>query len=356
MNILTSLRRLLKREGYTIFIAQSAQEGLSILERQAIDLILSDMRMPVMDGAVFLEKVSEDWPDSIRILLTGYSDLSATISAVTKGRIYKYISKPWEEQDLLLTIRHALDRKYLEQERQRLAKLTLKQNMELKELNKNLEKRVEEQTEELRQAMGRLEKTHESLKKNYFSTIRVFSDLIEMREGSSAGHARRVADLSRKVAQNMGLSSTDAQNSFIAGLLHGIGKIALSDQVINKPLAMLSAEEMKQYRKYAILGESILLELDNLQPAARIIRSHLEHYDGSGFPDRLAGNEIPIGARILAGANDYEFLRNGLFSGEKLSHKDALKFLEDRVGSRYDPDVVETLAQLPSEWTVYKKL
>ena len=99
-NILNAMRRLFRPLGYSIFLANSGVEGLKILEQEYVDLVISDMRMPEMDGAAFLEQVSLRWPDTIRILLTGYADVTKTIDAINKGRIYKYISKPWEENDL----------------------------------------------------------------------------------------------------------------------------------------------------------------------------------------------------------------------------------------------------------------
>ncbi|MDQ1363761.1 MAG: hypothetical protein QG652_1623, partial [Pseudomonadota bacterium] len=131
-NILSSLRRLLRPEGYEVQLASSGAEGLEILEKMPVDLVISDMRMPEMNGAEFLEKVYAKWPDTVRILLTGYSEISSTIDAINKGNIYKYISKPWEEHDLRQTIRNALEARKIEKERDALLVLTRKQNEELR--------------------------------------------------------------------------------------------------------------------------------------------------------------------------------------------------------------------------------
>ena len=119
-NILSSMKRLFRPLGYHIHLASSGAEGLEILEREDIDLIVSDMRMPEMNGAEFLERAAQQWPNAMRILLTGYSDLGSTVAAVNKGKIYRYVSKPWEDQELVLAVQHALERKNLEDEKKRL--------------------------------------------------------------------------------------------------------------------------------------------------------------------------------------------------------------------------------------------
>ena len=141
-NILSSLRRLFRGKGYQVLIANGGHEGLATLETETVDLVISDMRMPVMDGAVFLEHVRARWPDTIRLLLTGYADIQSIIDAINRGEIYRYITKPWDDNDIVLIVRQALERKALEQEKLRLEELTLRQNEELKTLNASLEIKV----------------------------------------------------------------------------------------------------------------------------------------------------------------------------------------------------------------------
>lgn len=183
-NILSALKRLFRPLGYRIITAESGAAGLLVLEENTVDLVISDMRMPEMNGAQFLEQVRQKWPDAVRILLTGYADVGSTIAAINKGEIYRYIAKPWDDNDIVLTVRHALERKNLELEKQRLEALTLKQNEELKDLNANLEAKVRERTEEVRQTMGLLEVAHKQLKESYLTSLKVFSNLMELREGA----------------------------------------------------------------------------------------------------------------------------------------------------------------------------
>lgn len=337
-NILSSLRRLFRQAGYQVIVANSGAEGLQTLEKEAIDLVISDMRMPEMDGATFLRHVRERWPECLRILLTGYADISSTIEAINQGEIFRYISKPWDDNDLQLIVRHALERKALEREKQRLEALTAQQNEELRDLNANLELKVMERTVELRKA-------HEKLKSSFLTSIKVFANLIELRGGALSGHARRVADLARKIAVKMNVGAGEAQDIFLAGLLHDIGKIGFSDAMLAKPVTHLSGDELGIYRKHPLRGEQSLMALEELRGAAALIRSHHERFDGQGFPDGLAALAIPLGARILAVANDYDGLQVGILAQRRFPAEEAKKLIAEGRGKRYDPQVLDAFLE-----------
>ncbi len=168
VNILSALRRLLRPHGFQVILAEGGQAGLAVLESTPVDLVISDMRMPEMDGSKFLEQVRERWPDTIRLLLTGHAEVSSIIEAINRGQIYRYITKPWDDHDLVLIVKQAFERKMLETEKTKLEKQVLLQNEELKALNNDLENKVQARTQELQVANGKL-------KKNYLNTIKVFS-------------------------------------------------------------------------------------------------------------------------------------------------------------------------------------
>ena len=341
-NILSSLKRLFRPYGYRILTAESGAQGLEIMEREAVHLVVSDMRMPEMNGAQFLEKVRIKWPETVRMLLTGHTEIGATIDAINKGQIYRYLSKPWQDSDIIPTIRHALHQQMLEREKQRLEELTHKQNEQLKDLNANLEKKVEVRTEEVRQTMGLLEVAHNNLKKSFVTSIQVFSNLIELREGDTAGHSRRVAALSRTLAQRMGMSDAEVQDVFIAALLHDVGKIGLPDRLFEKPFMNLTGEERAEVIKHPVKGQIALMALEQLHAAAKIIRNHRERFDGLGYPDGLAGQDIPLGARILALVYDYDAVQIGKLLSKRLSPSEAAAYIQEGKGKRYDPAVVDT--------------
>ncbi|MBS0368739.1 MAG: response regulator [Proteobacteria bacterium] len=335
-NILSALRRLFRPHGYTVLVAGGGAEGLEMLAKERVDLIISDMRMPEMDGATFLAEARKRYPDTVRLLLTGYADMESTIAAINAGQIARYIAKPWNDQDVILTVREALERKALEREKARLEALTRAQNEELKNLNASLEQKVEVRTAELKTA-------HEKLKQNFLTSIRVFSNLIELREGLISGHSRRVADLGRKLANRLGFAPAEAQDVMVAGLLHDIGKIGLPDELLAKPVSHMSGDELGVLRKHPVTGQAALMGLENLRRAGTFIRGHHERWDGQGYPDRLSGLAIPYGARVLAVANDFDGLQIGALSARKLKAEEAVTFIQQNRGKRYCPQVVDAL-------------
>jgi response regulator RpfG family c-di-GMP phosphodiesterase len=325
-NILSSLRRLFRTKGYAVKTADSGQAGLQILEQEHIDLVISDMRMPEMDGAKFLEHVRARWPETVRLLLTGYADVASIIDAINRGEIYRYITKPWDDNDIVLLVQHALERKALEQEKARLEALTQSQNEALKSLNTSLEAKVEARTAEL--------------KATFVTSIKVFSSLIEMRGGGLAGHSRRVADMSRKIALKMELDNKLVQEIFVAGLLHEIGKVGFSDELLSTTVATMNPKQLDQYRKHPGMAEQLLLPLQELRSTAAMIGAQLERSDGTGHPQQLLEQAIPVGARVLALASDYDNFQIGAFAQRNLSADDIKTLIQHGSGKRYDPQVV----------------
>ncbi len=348
-NILRSLKRLFRPLHYRIFTASGGALGLEVFEEEQIDLVISDMRMPAMDGAAFLKQVAARWPDAIRILLTGYADMESTIRAVNEGHIYRYVSKPWQEHDLILCVKQALERKNLEKEKLRLEELTRKQNEALTALNADLEKKVETRTEEVRQTMSFLELAHETLKKQFVTSVKVFANLIDIREGNLAGHSKRVSDMAKALAVRMKLSEKEVDDVYFAALLHDIGKIGLPDHLLKKAYHVLNPEERAAVEKHSVVGQAALMALEPLQTVAAIIRAHHERYDGKGYPDGLQNKDIPLGARILAVVNDYDALQIGTLANRKLPEREARTFLVEEGRNRYDPAVIEAFMALLDE-------
>lgn len=355
-NILSALKRLFRPLGYNILTAESGAAGLALLESEKVDLVISDMRMPNMTGAEVLEQLRMKWPEVVRILLTGFSDLSSTIDAINRGEIYRYVAKPWDDNDIVLIVRDALERKRLLAEKLRLEALTQQQNEALKQLNASLEDKVRQRTAELRAAMTSLSKAHDQLKKDYFATIQVFANLMELRKGAMAGHSRRVARLCRDVAEKMGLAEPDIQTIETAALLHNIGKITLPDRLLETPYFALSYADRTEFDKHPLRAAAALMALDTLAQASALIRHHREHYDGAGSRTGVHGNDIPLGARILLVASDYDALQEGLVGQEKLTSSQALETLSKGRGMRYDPDVVDAFSKTVAQTAEYGRV
>ena len=338
-NILAALRRLFRTTGWRILTAGHADEALELLATEPVNAVLSDMRMPGMDGVQLLERVAQGWPDAARLLLTGQADLRSTIDAINRGQLHRYITKPWNDDELVLTLRQVAERQQLEAEKHALERLTQQQNDELKALNASLEARVELRTGELAAATDRL-------KRNYLTSIKSFTALIELRGSAQVGHARQVADLTRRIARAMTPDADNLHDLPIAALLHDIGHIGLSDAVLARPVSRLDRDELQRYRLHPILGEQALLASDDMQGVAPVIRAHHERWDGKGFPDGLRGAAIPLGARILAVADAFEDLRSGRIDGQALSTQGARHAVLAGRGSQFDPAVVDAFESL----------
>jgi response regulator RpfG family c-di-GMP phosphodiesterase len=239
----------------------------------------------------------------------------------------------------VLIVRDALERKHLLAEKQRLEMLTARQNEELKALNATLEDKVRQRTEELRDAL-------EQLRKDYFASIQVFANLVELRRGRMAGHSRRVAQLCRNIAHKMRLPEPESLNIETAAMLHHIGKIGLPDRLLDQPYAELKEGDRIEFDKHPLRAAAILMGLAPLADAAQLIRCHREHYDGVGNPLGLRASGIPLGARILLVASDYESLQSGLIERDKLTPPQALNQIIYGRGTHYDPAVVDVFSEM----------
>ena len=335
-NVLRSLERLFRKEGYDILTASSGEEGLRKLDGRQISVIVSDQRMPGMTGSEFLRRSKKLSPDTIRIMLTGYADISATMDAINKGEVYRFITKPWNDEEIKLIIRDVLKYYELTNENKRLFKLTRKQNAELLDLNQNLEKKVEERTREVRLKNKKLEELYKVVKGNLFDSIRVFGQLMEMYDPDLGGHCKRVAALSKTVAQRRGLDEKDCELIEIAAILHDIGLIGVPREILRKKEKELTLFEASIYRQHPVLGYLAFNSIKSLRQASILIRSHHENFDGSGYPDGLKNTGIHVGARIIHIASSYDEMIQKL----GLSREVALNTLKKKSGYEFDPEIV----------------
>ena len=305
-NVLRSLKRLFMSEAYEVLTALSGGEGLAILKEIEVPVIVSDQRMPVMTGAEFLEKSRQLSPDAVRIILTGYADVEAAIGAINRGGAYRYVSKPWNDSDLLLVIKDAFEKYRLVRENQYLTELTIKQNEELKKWSVELELYVQQHTIDLTKKNKELKKLNLKLKKNVSEILRSLSSLIELRNGSMRNHSNNVAILSTAIAEEIGLTAPEIERISTASQLHDIGMIGAPDIVLLKNVGELSPDEMTEYVKHPVRGQAAIDCIEDFRGPGILIRHHHEWYNGRGFPDGLKGDNIPMGARIIAIADRFE--------------------------------------------------
>lgn len=340
-SILSALRRLFRPLGHRILMAEGGAAALELVANDPVDLVISDMRMPGMDGAQFLQKMRVLQPDSMRILLTGYADINSTIAAINGGEIHRYIAKPWDDNDIVLVVREALARRHLESRNRQLAAVVHRQNDELVRLNAGLEERVRQRTAEIGQINDMLTVAYDELKSNFMLSMQIFAGLLELRHGGMSGQSRRVADLARRTCIHLRLDERTSHDIYVAGLLHNIGKIGFADGMLDRPISTLPPDDLARYRKHPLNAETALMPLVQLRHVAKYVRGQHERLDGKGFPDGLEGDAIPLGARVLAPIVDYENLISGTLAERRFSPQDATSSISRGAGSRYDERIVQ---------------
>ncbi|MEP1630872.1 MAG: response regulator, partial [Ekhidna sp.] len=237
-NILVSLKRLFRKSGYEIFLAESGEEGLQVLREQKVDIIISDMRMPHMDGAEFLSLAKDIRKNVPSILLTGFSDQESTIRAINEGKISGYVSKPWEDNDLKLKVTSLLKISHLEREKERLLLLTHKQNKQLRDWNKQLEQKVTDRVNELKQAEGMLDKAYEELQESYEAVIKLLSHAICTKEHMLTRDYPELPGMARSLAERAGLNEYLVKQVYYSGLLFELGKLALPESLLETPIEL----------------------------------------------------------------------------------------------------------------------
>jgi response regulator RpfG family c-di-GMP phosphodiesterase len=332
--ILSALKRTLRSANVVVLTATGGTEALDVMRGLPVDLVISDMRMPGMDGAQLLEHVFRDWPDTMRILLTGYSDTAATIQAVNRGRIFRYLQKPWDERELLKSVEEGLELRARLRDDTRLRAMSAEQTNQLRRVSEELQ-----QLQELHAADRR--NSDAGRQRHYLQSVKVLTNLLEVRSPAVFEHGRRVATLARDLARALGLGSEAVLDIFVAGLLHDICLVGLSEDVLRGMDGLGATPDDVVYRDHPIQSARALAALEDMLPVARLIEAHHERFDGSGFPQGAAGDAIPIGARVLAVANTVDNLswgRSGLApcSGEALAQG-----LRAQAGAVLDPAIVD---------------
>ncbi len=325
-DILMALTRLFRREPYEVLTATSGEDGLAILKNtQNIGLIISDYRMPTMSGSDFLKAAAALAPDSYRMILTGYADLNAAIDVMNQGSASRFVTKPADNDELRQTVRDGLSLYQKTLENRRLAALVKVQNEELAEWNSNLKKRVLQQTAQLRKQIEKqseLQQFHTADVCN--ALVSTFTDLLEYRNPGLAAHSRRVAMLATQIAHKQGLSDQSCEDIRVAALIHDIGTLGLPDKILIKSEQYMTPVELEEYRSHSIKGELAVEKIELLREVSTLIRHHHENYDGSGYPDGLAGDQIPLGSRIIALASwieDAYSNKNSPFANDPLTQR-----------------------------------
>jgi len=357
-DILKSLTRVLRKE-YQLVGFTRGEDALDYLNQHPVDLILSDMRMPQMNGAQFLAASRAIQPNAVRLLLTGYSETEAAVEAINQGGIHTYLSKPWDNQALRLSLSKAAEFYLLQQERNRLLQTLADKNRQLKEANTSLEQKVTQRTKSLVVTNERLEKLLTSHRSLYKDLLAMLSMAVGYRKGNASGNLERLAMQSRKVALQLELSDRQASLVQISALLHNVGLLATSCEEIATPsVAAVAPNRAGQVgvsqpdkQKLALTEKTLqmLQSLNRFQSHQAVIRHLDENYDGSGVPAHLCAEDIPIESRIIRVVRDYENMLAGECDKTLVAPRAARQQLRQGCGAVYDPRVVDAFLTVQHE-------
>lgn len=354
-NVLNSLVRLLRPLNCSVETALSGEEALEKMALFTPDMIISDVKMPGMDGVQLLSTVALDYPDTERVLLTGYSDIESAIEAINVGGVSHYVQKPWDGPSLIKLVEKTLSFVSLRRANERLQATIKNQNNQLKQFNHGLEKKVLERTKDLDKANEELEKTNQSLKNSYHNFVELFMRLLSCRLGSAYQNDHLASRLAVDIGRTLGMSDGELISLHFATKLRHVGLLELSDDILNAPISAMDTKQLQKFKSYPQLSYALLSSQPALFPAAEIILAHREQLDGKGFPDQLTDDQLSLPAKILAVVNMFEALTKGQQMDEILTVQYALSYLSDRIGSHYSNDAVSALIYLIESNTNYEK-
>jgi response regulator RpfG family c-di-GMP phosphodiesterase len=342
VNILTSCQRTLRKEDYEVVISPSPDEALQLITYNKFAVVVSDQQMPQMTGTFFLEKVKQASPDTIRIILTGHADIEAALDAINRGSVYRFLTKPWNDDEFRLTIRQAVSQYHLMAENVRLNNVTKKQNQELRDLTQHLEQRVYERTQEISGLMQQLEQS-------LLGTVQILAGLAEIHSLVIGSHSKRVAALAREIGIRMGMSGPELLELEIAAKLHDIGKILVPPDILEKSEADLTQEEKEILLAHAVKGAAMVRMVPNMGKTPLLIRHHHERVDGTGYPDGLKGKEIPLGSRIIKAVSAFDRALNIRSIFQSTTSNMALLMIQSKTPDDLDSKIVQVLTNCIEE-------
>src|ERR1041385_1699454 len=317
---------MLSAAGYKTRQAASGMEALAILNSTGeFELMLSDLMMAELDGIALLERSKEKYPDMPVIMVTAVHDISVALAAIRNGA-YDYLLKPFEREQLLNTVSRALENRRLK--------------VENRTYQTNLESLVKARTDQLQQAIGNLERS-------YDITLEALGDALDLKDAETEGHSKRVTAFTIAIARHMGLSADQIRVIARGAFLHDIGKMAIPDAILRKP-GKLNPDELAIMREHCYRGFQLLKRIPFLGEASDIVYSHQEHFDGSGYPRGLKGEEIPLGARIFSVADTLDAITSDRPYRAAQTVQAAKIEIEKWSGRQFDPDVVKAFLSMPN--------
>ena len=315
-NNLALINRTL-RQNYNLLLASSAEEALTIVEKHGdeISLIVSDQKMPIMEGTEFFKKISEKYPNIIKILLTGHSNLDILVESINECHLFQYILKPFEPEQFCVIIESGIKKYELGSSKTQILQ-------DLSEL--------------------------------FYKTIKSIAFALDAKDPYTHGHSMRVTLYSLALAKALNLGEELLEEIETTGLLHDIGKLAIPEKILLKP-GKLSPEEYEVIKTHPELGEKLVKGIEKLKLVSNWLKSHHERYDGKGYPDGLSGEHIPITARIIAIADTYDAMTSDRAYRKALTHEFAIDEINRYAGSQFDPDLAKLFVSIQDEIKLIKQ-
>jgi putative nucleotidyltransferase with HDIG domain len=320
---------MLESKGYHCTAVSNGRAAQDFVKRATPDLVLSDMIMPEMDGIKLLEWLRQYDPEIPVIMVTAIHDISTALEAIRRGA-YDYILKPFEKDQLYLGVNRALQHRRLVAEN--------------RNYQRDLERQVEERTARLTIALAQLEQS-------YDDTLEALGSALDLKDAETEGHCQRVTAFTISIAKAMPVPSAYLPVLARAAFLHDIGKMGIPDKILLKP-GPLTDDEKVIMRKHCQIGYDMLIRIPFLRDAAEIVLAHQEFFDGTGYPRRLKGEEIPLGARIFAIADSMDAMLSDRPYRKALPMSYARAEIQRCAGTQFDPKVVKVFLSIPEQhWT-----
>ncbi len=307
-----TLRRVLETSGFQCVTAASGAEALALLEEREVPVVLSDIRMPEMDGVTLLGKIRERWPDVAVIVVTGVTEVEVAVACLQMGAL-DYVTKPFQLKEVKARVEQALEKRRL-----------IRENRMYQEHLSDLVGIQARRIEEL-----------------FVEGVQVLVEALEAKDAYTRGHSARVSAYSGRIAAELGIAPSEVQVIELAAELHDVGKIGVREAVLLKP-ARLDVDEYDHLMQHMSIGARILGPLlKNAPQVIDVVRSHHERYDGTGRPDELAGEDIPLLARVVSTADAFDAMTSARPYRTAMPVESALAELDRCAGSQFDPAVVD---------------
>ncbi len=322
----TLIGTTLRKTGYVVEVAGDTSEATQALRSRVPDLVLCEVMLAEENGLDLLDRVSRLFPGTPFVLLSAAHDASTAIEAMRRGAT-DVLLKPFETETLLRCVKRALN--YGAERRQ------------TSTYREGLEQLIEARTHMLRQAVNDLERS-------YDITLEALGDALDLKDSETEGHSRRVTAYTIALARVMGVSPAEIKIMARGAFLHDIGKMAIPDAILLKP-GKLNEQEQVIMREHCLSGYLIVRKIPFLKEASEIVYSHQEHYDGTGYPRQLRGDEIPLGARIFSVADTLDAITSDRPYRKGTSFANARKEIVRCAGTQFDPQVIDAFLGMPPE-------